>query len=152
MECEKQHFYKLRNRVINEIRKAKANIYVSILEKGKGNTNLMWENLRNLTVNYAKNPVRNIKLEFEGKRISDHAMIAITCINYFVDVISVLTKSICLDFPCIALMDGDLTKFTLKFTLKQVSNREVDSIISCLKNLTSEDKYGLDTIFYKTYK
>lgn len=54
MECEKQNVYKLRNRVINEIRKAKANVYVSIIEKGKRNTKLIWENLRNLTVNYKK--------------------------------------------------------------------------------------------------
>ncbi len=70
-------------------------------------------------------------------------MIANTFNNYFVDVISVFTKSICLDILCIALMDGVLSKFTLK----QVSNREVDRIISSLKNSTAKDKYGLDTIF-----
>ncbi len=80
--------------------------------------------------------------------MSDHAMIANTFNNYFVDVISVLAKSICLDIPCIALMDGVLSKFTLK----QVSNREVDRIISSLKNSTAKDKYGLDTIFFKTHK
>ncbi len=37
-------------------------------------------------------------------------MIANTFNNYFVDVISVLTKSICLDIPCIALMDAVLSK------------------------------------------
>ncbi len=57
----------------------------------------------NLIGNYKKT-VRNIELEFEGKCISDYAMIANTFNNYFVDVISVLTKSICLDIPCIALM------------------------------------------------
>lgn len=77
--------------------------------------------------------MRNIKLEFEGKRISDHAMIAKTFNNYFVDVTSVLTKSICLDIPCNTLMDGVLSKFTLK----QVSNIEFDSTICCLKNSTS---------------
>ncbi len=80
--------------------------------------------------------------------MSDHAMIANTFNNYFVDVISVLAKSICLDIPCIALMDGVLSKFTLK----QVSNREVDRIISSLKNSTAKDKYGLDTIFFKTQR
>ncbi len=37
MECEKQNVYKLRNRVINETRKAKP----SIIEQGKGNTKLI---------------------------------------------------------------------------------------------------------------
>lgn len=49
MECEKRNFNKLRNRVINKTRKAKANFYISIIEKGKGNTKLIWENLKNLT-------------------------------------------------------------------------------------------------------
>ncbi len=75
-------------------------------------------------------------------------MIANTFNNYFVDVISVFTKSICLDILCIALMDGVLSKFTHK----QVSNREVDRIISSLKNSTAKDKYGLDTIFLKTQR
>ncbi len=69
-------------------------------------------------------------------------MIANTFNNYFVDVISVLTKSIYLDIPCIALMDAVLSKITLK----QVSNRDVDRIISSLKNSTAKDKYILDTI------
>lgn len=50
MECEKRNFNKWINRVINEIRKAKANVYISIIEQGKGNPKLIWENLRNLTV------------------------------------------------------------------------------------------------------
>ncbi len=33
-----------------------------------------------------------------------------------------------------------------KFTLKQVSNRDVDRIISSLKNSTAKDKYILDAI------
>ncbi len=74
-------------------------------------------------------------------------MIANTFNNYFVDVISVLTKSICLDIPCIALMDAVLSKITLK----QVSNRDVDRIISSLKNSTAKDKYILDIIFFKKH-
>ncbi len=86
-------------------------MYISIIEQGKGNTQLIWENLRNITGKH-KISTRNTELELEGKQISDHAMIANTFNSDFVDVISVLIKSICPDIPCIALMDGVLSKFT----------------------------------------
>lgn len=51
MKCKKRNYNILRNRLINEIRKEKANVY----EQGKGNSKLIWENLRNLTGNIKKN-------------------------------------------------------------------------------------------------
>lgn len=39
----------LRNNVIQELRLAKSNFYVNILNEARGNSKLIWENINNIT-------------------------------------------------------------------------------------------------------
>ena len=39
----------LPNKVVNELRKAKANIFMTIIKEGKGNSKLIWKNINKLT-------------------------------------------------------------------------------------------------------
>lgn len=46
LEKDKRTFIMLRNKVIKDLRKAKANFFINIIGEARGNAKLIWEQIR----------------------------------------------------------------------------------------------------------
>lgn len=62
----KQIFTSLRNKVVKELRRAKADFFINTISHARGNTKEIWTSIKKLSGNYAVN--KTIKeLQLEGK-------------------------------------------------------------------------------------
>lgn len=58
LEHDKRTFVMLRNKVIKELRKAKANFFINIIGEARGNAKLIWKQIKKLTGKQVKRTFR----------------------------------------------------------------------------------------------
>ena len=72
----------LRNKVMKEIRLSKANFFINIIGEAKGNSNLIWGILKNLTGKYHSNIAKRLEIMVNNNLTQDAAKIAIAFNSY----------------------------------------------------------------------
>ena len=94
---DRHHFAMLRNKVIKKLRKAKADFFLTIIDKAGGNSKMIWKQLKLFTGKKYKerNP---LELKVNGKLINNPADIAEVLNHYFID--SVATIAQCFSPDC----------------------------------------------------
>lgn len=84
-------FKGLRNKVVQELRKAQASYYTNLIGNAKGNSNSLWKHLNVLTNKTIK--TKGIReLIVNGKRINKSATMANGFKTYFVQLVEELTR------------------------------------------------------------
>lgn len=71
----------LQNKVIRELRVAKSNYYLHLMNEAKGNSKLIWKNINTL-LRKEPNFTGDVKLKVKGKLVEDDCAIA-TIFNIF---------------------------------------------------------------------
>jgi len=85
-------FTMLRNRVVKEIRIAKANFFLTIIEKAGGNTKTIWSQLRKL-MGHNGNNAKTVEHVLVGGKLRDKpAEVADALNNYFIDSVENISK------------------------------------------------------------
>ncbi len=85
----------LRNKVVNELRKAKANFFIDIIKEEKGNSKLIWRNINKLTKKDSKhNQGRGHELKIKGILTNDLDEIASTFNTYFTESVQNLSHTL----------------------------------------------------------
>ncbi len=89
---DRQIFTSLRNKVVKELRSAKANFFIKMISDARGNTKEIWSSIKKLSGNYTIHKVIK-ELQMEEKTITDPKDIATALNNYFVDSVEDLVQS-----------------------------------------------------------
>uniref|UniRef100_A0A8C7CP59 Reverse transcriptase domain-containing protein n=1 Tax=Oncorhynchus kisutch TaxID=8019 RepID=A0A8C7CP59_ONCKI len=148
LEHDRRRFTMLRNKVMKEIRQAKANFFINIIGEAKGNSKLIWENLKKLTGKDHSNTAKRLEIMVNNNLTQDAVETAIVFIYYFIDSVRVLTQN-----PSTCFLGSVLVNDTQPvFIIREVSESKVNKVISSLKNSKAKDVFGMDSTFLKNYK
>uniref|UniRef100_A0AAR2J957 Reverse transcriptase domain-containing protein n=1 Tax=Pygocentrus nattereri TaxID=42514 RepID=A0AAR2J957_PYGNA len=141
-------FTSLRNKVVRNIRKAKAEFFIKIIDNARGNGKMIWQNLNKLTGRNNDQRTKEYELKVNGTLIQDHDMIANTFNNFFINSIEQLTQSFSSKTIISTIIDDDIPIFRIMETTESA----VLNIINSLRDSKAKDVYGLDTTFLKLHK
>lgn len=90
---DKHYFVMLRNKVTTLLRKSKANFFLTIISEARGNSKLIWDQLKKLMgqEHKARKP---LELCLDGNKINDPADVAASLNHYFVDSVATIAHRI----------------------------------------------------------
>lgn len=145
---DKRKFTTLRNRVVKELRHAKASLFINKIREGKGNCKIIWEQLKKLTGKEYKMADYKLQLSVNASLIEDPLQVASAFNKHFTESIEMLTFSP----PVEPLNVAPLNTCEPMFSLYEISQQTVNKIIGSLKNSKSKDAFGLDSTLFKTHK
>lgn len=142
-------FNSLQNKVVQELRKAKAQFFINIINEAKGNSKMIWKTINQLTKKDLKPSDRKaLELDICGKLTNEPDEISAAFNNYFIDSVQNLahsfgtrTKEISVPNPVYPV-----------FNIMEVSEQKTHTFLSTLKNSKAKDIYGWDSSFLKSNK
>lgn len=140
-------FVSLRNRVIKEIRAAKSNFFVDLIRDAKGNHKQVWDCLYKLTGKGHNKVTKQLEIKDNGTLYKEPAEIVTILNNHFVNSVR-LTVHSPISGP---LHTSPIDVSQPVFTLTEISEPKVKSIITSFKNSKSKDIFGLDSMFLKKH-
>ncbi|XP_056291865.1 uncharacterized protein LOC130207340 [Pseudoliparis swirei] len=142
---DRQHFAMLRNRVVMKLRKAKADFFMTVIEKARGKTKMVWDQLHKLMGH--PNKVRKLQeLNINGKLSNNPVEIAKAFNHYFIDSVATIAKCFSPEIRPVCTVN------TLEptFIIRNVTHSDVTRIISFLKPSKTKDTFGMDAVMLKT--
>jgi len=151
LPIDRQKFVMLRNRVTRELRKAKANFFISIIHESKGNTTQIWEHIKKLIGVNNSGSLKQLQLKLQGKISVDPFEMAEAFKRHFIDSVDEITQSFTETKDNI-LVNCQLQTSKPQFCLSNISEQEVLRIIKTLKTSKAKDCYGMDSIMLKSLK
>ena len=80
---DKRKFQNLRNKVVKELRQAKANYFIKLIEDSKGNSTLIWKNIDKIIKE--NKSVQNWIIQDQSKLIEDKEKIATIFYSFFLN-------------------------------------------------------------------
>lgn len=135
LDTDLLNYKKLRNKVIQELRKAKASYYTQLIDNAKGSNNSLWKYLNNLTNKTSKSiGIREVSVD--GKIINNNAAMANNFNSYFVQSVEDLTKD------CVTTKPPTCSSLSASadcFFIKTTDESKVAQIIAKLSNSKSND-------------
>lgn len=138
-------FTSQRNKVIAEIRKAKASFFLEIIKNAQGNSRIIWKTIDKL-IGKEKSKCENIHLKINGKFIDDSFAIATNFNEYFLNIVQKLAQNFQNVHPPFIISGKS------DFNLSPITTTKVEKIIAALNSSKAKDIYGLDTSFLKQYR
>ncbi|KAK0142318.1 putative RNA-directed DNA polymerase from transposon X-element [Merluccius polli] len=145
---DRQIFTSLRNKVVRNLRKAKADFFIKVIEDARGNGKLIWENLNKLTGRNKDQKTREHELKVNGILTLDHDVIANTFNSFFIDSVEELAQSFSSsNWTCTPINDDKPI-----FRIGEITESAVVEIMSSLRDSKAKDAYNMDTTFLKTHK
>ena len=89
---DRHRFTSLRNKLLKVIRKAKANFFITIINEAKGNTKLIWEQIKNV-MGISHRPRRQLELNLNGTLMQDPAQLAVAFNEYFINSVAEIAQN-----------------------------------------------------------
>ena len=139
-------FKGLRNKVTQELRKARANFFLDIISDAKGNCKKLWKSIDKL-LGQEKPTNRSVTLKVNGCIQNDDHIVGKCFNDYFINSVQELSWTFPkFQLPQILACDNSA------FKLAPINAAKVEKIISTLTNSKAKDIHGLDTAFLKQHK
>ena len=145
---DKRIFVTLRNKSTKEMRKAKANFFISIINEAKGNTKLIWTQIQKLMGSDNLRRSRQLELKDNGNLLQDPADLAKVFNEYFIDSVAEITQ--CFPHTCVNLIPINITLPV--FHINCITDSKVQMLVNSLKPSTTKDVYGMDSAMLKHLK
>lgn len=117
---DKRNYTTLRNKVIKELRLAKATLFINKIREGKGNCKVIWDQLKKLTGKGYRMEGNKLQLHINGCLTQDAPLIASTFNEYFIQSVKSLTYSPPLDSLKLHLANGKMFYFPLFSLLAKI--------------------------------
>ena len=141
-------YNQLRNKVIQQLRHAKATFYINLIKQAKGNSKQLWQIIDKLT---GKRQSRSgtIELKIDGEDYTNGPVVANYFSDYFTDSVNEITQQssgflhFCVQ-PQSSISDSEALCF------KFIDNSKTDKLIQSLSNSKAKDYWGLDSSLIKT--
>jgi len=142
---DRQIFTNLRNKVVNELRKAKAKFFMDIIKDGKGNSKLIWSNINKLIKKDKRNQRNGYELKINGILNNDPSEIASVFNTYFTASVQNLSDTFGARSKNIVTPDYNKTIFKVT----EVSEDKICKTLSTLKFSKAKDIFNWDSTFLK---
>ena len=141
----RHQFISLRNRVVKEIRKAKASFFITALNSVRGNSKVTWNYIKKLTGDSNKNKSNQIQIKLNENILTEPKVIVEVFNQYFIDSVAEFSKHF------VVRQKEEYTKLSAKnsFTFAKISEFNVVNIIKSLKPSKAKDVFGMDTNMVK---
>ncbi len=144
---DRHRFTSLRNKVTKAIRYAKANFFITIINEAKGNTKLIWKQIKNLMgINHRTK--KQLEVKIKDKLIQNPAQIASAFNKYFIDSVAEIAQT----FPSATETVIKTDNSKASFCLQPISELKTKAIINSLKTSTAKDIYRMDSVMLKSLK
>ncbi len=122
--------YQFRNSVVKKLQKAKADFFLTMIEKARGNPRIIWNQLKKLTGQ--QNEDKNIlELKVKGKSIKNPAEMVEIFNHHFVDSVETIPRC----FPPAYTNVCPVTTVEPVFRIRPVSDSDVMRTIRSLKGI-----------------
>lgn len=138
-------FKSLRNKVTQQLRKARANFHLDICD-AKGNCKKLWKSIDKL-LGKENSTNKSVKLKVNCWIQNDDHIVGKCFNDYFINSVQELSWT----FPKIKLPQS-LACDDSAFKLSPINATKVEKIISTLTNSKAKDLYGLDMAILKQLK
>lgn len=138
-------FTMLRNRVVKEIRIAKANFFLTIIEKAGGNTKTIWSQLRKL-MGHDVNNAKTVELVVGGKLRDKPAEIADALNNYFIDSVENIIKCFSSEYKN---TPRQVEQTEPAFNIEYITEADVVRVIRSLRPSRAKAVIGMSTVMLK---
>lgn len=149
LTTDRYMFTSIRNRVIKDIRVAKANFFVNLIGEAKGNHKQIWDSINKLTGkrHNNNNTTKQLVIKDKGSLVKEANETATLLNSYFVNSVKMTVHTNLTELP--SPLPIDISQPVL--SLLNVSELKVNTILNSLKNSKSKDIFGLDTLFLKRH-
>ena len=147
LSTDRHNFTHIRNKVVQSLRRAKANFFISVIEGAKGNGKKVWQTLNKLLGKESKHESNTSELIIDNVLVNDPAKIANSFNNYFIDSVLEITRI----FTPSAIVPRPISNEQPIFQLARITEMEVKKLIGALKCSKTKDAYGIDTNFIKSH-
>lgn len=150
LNIDRLNFTRARNKVASELRKAKANFFIQVIDSARGNGKKIWQHINKLTGKYHKQDIKGMELTIGNKLVSDPKVLCQELNSFFIASIENLVKQFTPSGDPDQLFntntDGN------KFQIQEMTEQDTIKIITALNNSKAKDVYGLYTNFLKLHK
>lgn len=141
IDTDMRLFKDCRNKVVNELRKAKAHFFI---KQAKGNNHLLWKHINKLSRKENKS-IKSFEMKINNILTQDVNEIAMSFNMFFKDSVYALVNQF--GSRKISIISPDVTYPV--FSLKEVCEQEVMDILKGLKDSRAQDIYGMDSCLIK---
>uniref|UniRef100_A0A8C8E3R6 Reverse transcriptase domain-containing protein n=1 Tax=Oryzias sinensis TaxID=183150 RepID=A0A8C8E3R6_9TELE len=134
----------LRNKVVRSLRKAKADFFLTIIEKSHGNSKIIWNQIRKMTGDRPKE--QNIlEIKINRQLTNNVQVIAEAFSNYFIDSVANIARC----FTPVETYNLSIDASQPTFSFTNITESDVSQTINLLKPSRCKDIFGLDTVMLK---
>ncbi len=133
LSSDRYTFTMFRNKVVKELRTSKANYFLNIIEKARGNTKNIWNQLRKLMGQNVNN-TNSIAIE-----------VAVALNHHFIDSVADIIKC----FPPTHIMPCQSRHTEPAFNLETITDSDVQRVIGSLRSSKAIDVIGMNTVMLK---
>lgn len=110
---DKRKFQELRNNVVNELRQAKADYFIKLINESKGKSKLIWENINKITKK-ERQSIQNWAIKEQSKVIEDKEQIATIFNSFFVNSVQCLSKNFGVRLRVLEPANNEFPVFTIE--------------------------------------
>lgn len=143
-------FKSLRNQITKNIRKAKAEYYITTITEAKGSPLIMWKQINGIVKPSGKS--KNIhELRIGGRQIRDSKQIALEFNTFFVSSVEELVQQVNAEQQIKFTKHQSINHYS-SFSLQQTNEAKVLEAINSVNNSYSKDLFHINTVFLKRNK
>lgn len=137
-------FTMLRNKVVRSLRKAKADFFLTIIEKSNGNAKIIWNQLRKMT---GDRPKEQNTLEIKiNEQLTNNILVVAEAFNHhFIDSVANIASCFTPENTYTSSIDTSQSVFSLI----NITESEVSQTIKSLRPSRCKDIFGMDTVMLK---
>uniref|UniRef100_A0A669CUH2 Reverse transcriptase domain-containing protein n=1 Tax=Oreochromis niloticus TaxID=8128 RepID=A0A669CUH2_ORENI len=147
LTLDRQRFTSMRNKVTRSLRQAKANFFINIIERAKGNGKIIWQHLNKLLGRHSNKSKNTIELYVNNSIVREPLSIASNLNTFFISSVKEISQS----FDSVVCSDNVNDVGQNLFTITHISDTEVAKLITGLKQSKALDVYGINTNFLKEH-
>lgn len=129
---------------------------MTVIGNAKGNSQLVWENIKKLSGKIRENSVKDLELKFDGELVSEPTTFATKLKEYFQNSVNEISEQFIISAPpqisCNKTGSALPQSIGSELNFKSVTETDVSNIIYKLKNSKTRDDFGIDTNFLKCCK
>lgn len=134
----------LRNKVVKSLSRAKADFFLTIIDKAKGNSKTIWNQLKKLTGDHpSKQKILEIKIN--GQLTNNSPVVAEAFNHYLIDYMANIAKCFTPDITNTCSADTTAPVFSLM----NITETEVSQTIKSLRPSRAKDIFGIDAVMLK---
>lgn len=124
---DKRTFQNLRNKVVKELRQAKANYFIKLIDDSKGNSKLIWKKMDNI-IKKENESAKNWIIQDKSKLMEDKEKIATIFYSFFLTSVQCLATKFGARLGVLEPINNETSAFTIENVSESVVLKIIDNL------------------------